>query len=61
MSINGIAQFDKNLRVLMNSEAFKKADEAQKLNFGYRLFNSKYGIGAFFGFGKVHALPERKT
>lgn len=58
MSFNGIVVFEKNLRKLMSSDAFKKADSAQQLNLGYRLLKSKYGLGAWFGFGPVRELPE---
>lgn len=60
MSFSGIVQFDKNLRLLMNSEAFKEADDAQKLDLGYRLLKSKYGLGSFFGYGEVEPLSQER-
>jgi hypothetical protein len=60
MSFAGMRTFEKNLSTLMDSEAFKNADEGARLNMGYRLLKSKYGIGSFFGFGKVHPLPENQ-
>ena len=56
MSLYGLKEFDYNLRKMMDSEAFKKADEVKKFNMGYRLLNSKYGLGSFFGFGRVKKL-----
>jgi len=54
MSVAGIVQFEKNLRSMMDSEAFNSADDAQKLNLGYRLLKSEYGLGKL---GKVSELP----
>lgn len=48
MSLNGIVQFDKNLRKLMKSKIFQKASIGKKLDLGYRLINSKYGTGKSF-------------
>lgn len=60
MSLSGLKEFEYNLRKVMDSEAFKKADESKKLIIGYRLFNSKYGIGS--GKSKIECskLPLNK-
>jgi len=61
MSFAGLHQFNENLRTMMESATFKKADEAARLTMGYRLLNSKYGKGRWFGFGSVAPLkPEVK-
>lgn len=54
MSLAGLKTFEQNLRKLMACSAFKKADEAQKLNMGQRLINSKFG--GTMGF-KIEELP----
>ena len=41
----------------MSSDAFKNANDIQRLEMGYRLLNSKYGLGSWLS-GKVHPLPE---
>ena len=55
MSFNGIYQFNQNLLKVMDSEAYKKGDFAQKMNIGYRLLESKYGFRTGL-FGKVKKL-----
>lgn len=60
MSFNGISTYVSNLNRLMDSMAFKEADDAEKMRLGGRLFFSKYGIGSFYGFGPVHKLPEKE-
>lgn len=60
MSFAGITTFRKNLNLVMESKAFKNSDDTGKLHIGGRLFFSKYGIGAYFGFGKVHELPKNE-
>jgi len=45
MSLNGLVQFDKNLRKIMDSDQWKNGDFSDKANLGYRLLNSKYGLG----------------
>lgn len=46
MSFNGIATFDKNLRALMASDAFKNANDAERLKLGGTLLRSGYGAMA---------------
>lgn len=58
MSFNGIRQFENNLRSLMGSDAFKKADDAERLRMGGALLRSKYGLGSFCGFGKTEELKR---
>lgn len=58
MSFNGFATFDKNLRILMETEEFRKADDGEKLNLGYRLLRSKYGLGSFIS--EVSPLQKGK-
>ncbi len=53
MSIANMYQFEQNLRRLVESKAFKLATEAEKLDLGYRLANSKYGGSA--------TLPTKKS
>lgn len=43
MSFNGIAQFNRNLRLMMDSKAFKKADQGARMSMGGLLLRSKYG------------------
>jgi len=58
MSFYGIAEFDRNLRKVMDSDTFKNAGDGGKLRFVEALFKSKYGIGSFFGYGSVKPLDE---
>lgn len=53
MSFSGLKQFEQNLNTLMNSQSFKNSSDSKKFELGYRLLNSCYGVGSFFGFGKV--------
>lgn len=46
MSFNGIVQFEKNLRTMMDSDAFKKADDGERLRLGGTLMRSSYGARA---------------
>jgi hypothetical protein len=55
MSFNGITQFKKNLEALMESEAFKEADDAHRLILGGALMRSRYGLGGLDR--RVCALP----
>ena len=52
MSLAGIMQFKENLDMVMNSKAFKKATDAERLHIGYKLLNSRYGKGSIFGIVK---------
>ncbi len=53
MELGGLRQYEQNLRMATSTPAFRKAlKEGKELEFGYRLFKSKYG-GVF---GKVHNL-----
>ena len=61
MSFAGLKQFDKNLRAVMDSDAFKKADEAEKLRISGRLVRSEYGAGSLFGLGAVKELKIKKA
>lgn len=56
MSMNGIAQFSKNLKTLMATERFKKADDGDRMRLGGTLMRSSYG--AAWG-GKVKELKSR--
>jgi hypothetical protein len=58
MSIAGIKQFSDNLDTLMESEAFKKADDTQRMVMGTRLLRSNYGVGSFLG--KVCKLKKSR-
>ena len=49
MSFAGFVEYEKNLRTLMKSNAYKRANDSDKLELGYKLFKSKYGIGGFYG------------
>jgi len=60
MSVDGILTFQKNMEILMKSEGYRKADLAEQMELQYRLLNSKYGKGSYFGFGKVQPLEEKK-
>lgn len=60
MSFNNIVQYAENLRTLEDSEAWKNATEAERLELHYRLFKSKYGLGSWFGFGEVKELWKGK-
>lgn len=57
MSFNGIATYERNLRLLMDTPVFKTASDAKRLDLGYRLLKSPFGLGGAFGFGKVIPLP----
>ena len=57
MSFAGIVQFKENLDRLMESEAFKNADDGQKMVMGTRLLRSKYGTGSLVK-GKVSSLQK---
>lgn len=65
MSLAGIHTFNENLNKLMNSEAFKKADESERLDWGYRLLNSKFGLNmlpnklGIFQFGEIKPILEK--
>jgi hypothetical protein len=61
MSFAGLEQFDRNLRAMMDSDAFKQADDSEKIGFGVLLMRSKYGLGSWGGFGSVKPLPAEKT
>lgn len=58
MSVNGLKQFDMNLRTLMESKSYKEADDVERIRMGGMLLRSKYGIGSFCGFGKTHELKS---
>lgn len=49
MSLSGIGRYAENLDRLMKSEAFKNADDGERLRLGYRLLNSRYGLGSPIG------------
>lgn len=61
MSINGIATFEKNLRVLMASDGFKNTPSDRQLQLGGILLRSRYGMGSFLGFGRVEKLKPEPT
>jgi hypothetical protein len=58
MSFNGIVTFEKNLRKLMDSDAFEKAKTAKRLQLAGMLMRSKYGLGSWAGFGSVKELKQ---
>ena len=45
MSFAGFEIFEKNLRRVMETKAFKEGDFATQCELGHRLLNSKYGLG----------------
>ena len=47
MSIAGLNQFKKNLDILFESDKFTEAKDVDKLNMGFSLLNSKYGLNRF--------------
>lgn len=47
MSLAGLVTFERNLRILMDSEAFRNATPAEQLDLGCRLLNSPYGLPRF--------------
>lgn len=49
MSFAGILTFKKNLESLMDSEAFKKASDADRLRMGGALMRSSYGACGISG------------
>ncbi|MCK5617719.1 hypothetical protein KAR91_88460 [Candidatus Pacearchaeota archaeon] len=51
MSLAGLGTYKANLDRMMSSEAFKRADDAERLEMGYRLLNSRYGLGTLPGIG----------
>jgi len=58
MSVNGLHTFNQNLRKMMASDAFKKADFEGRGDILYRLLNSRFGLGSLFGFGDVEEFPK---
>ena len=59
MSLSGIGQFNENLKKVMETETFQKADFVEKMELGHRLLNSKYGLGNFIT-NKVKKLKGNK-
>lgn len=57
MSLAGLHTFVENLNKVMDSKKFKESNETEKMKLGYRLLNSKYGLGTF---GGVKKLKEKK-
>lgn len=43
MSFAGFVVFEKNVRIVMESKAFKEGAFSVKAELGYRLFRSRYG------------------
>lgn len=59
MSFAGILTFKKNLESLMDSDAFKRADDGERLRMGGSLLRSSYGA---CGMSVVKQLmPEKDT
>ena len=46
MSCNGVVQFSENVKTLMATDAWKQADDSDKMQLGWCLLNSKYGVGS---------------
>jgi len=55
MSFSGITTFNNNLKIIMESDAFKKSDDVGKLHIGGALLFSKYGV-----IGKTTPVPPDK-
>lgn len=55
MSLGGLGIFERNLKKVMETETFKKADLGGRGEIGYRLLNSGFGIGLA---GSVDELPS---
>jgi len=43
MSFAGLMTFERNLRTMMQSEAFKRADPAEQVLMGRKLLRSRFG------------------
>lgn len=59
MSFAGILTFKKNLEAVMDSEAFKKASDADRLRMGGALMRSSYGACGISGIKPL--LPENDS
>lgn len=57
MSLAGLGQFDQNLRYMMESKAFEKADDIKRLQMSYALLNSKYGAA----YSDVKSLSKQQA
>ena len=60
MSLNGLKQFSDNINTLMDTDAWKDADFGARCNMGYRLLNSKYGVGLFGRVSPFRPKTRRK-
>lgn len=60
MSFNGALIFKRNLEKLMASDAFKKADDAERLQLGGMLLRSKYGVYALSAPKPLQPEPDEK-
>ena len=59
MSLNGLKQFDENLRTMMDSKAFNKADDVDRLRMSEALLRSNYGVGSPFNIPcKIKSLKD---
>ncbi len=59
MSLNGLNQFDKNLRAMLEADVFQKANTEEKFELSYKLLNSKYGLGFTGKVKKLIFLKEK--
>ena len=61
MSYSGLKTFNKNISTLMESDIWKTSDDVARMNLGYKLLNSKYGIGSsFWNIFSNHKVKELK-
>ena len=58
MSLAGLHQFKENLDTLMNSQAWREADDCQRLHLGYALLNSRYGGGIWGWWRRIRPLAK---
>ena len=61
MSLAGLSQYVKNLNTLMDSDAYKNGNEAERVTLTMRFLSSKFGKGHFMGFGSIKPLNPAKT
>lgn len=59
MSFVGIQQFRENLDTLMESKAFKKANDGERIKMGVQLLRGKYGVYGSWLFNSVKKLKVK--
>lgn len=59
MSFVGIQQFRENLDTLMESKAFKKANDGERIKMGVQLLRGKYGVYGSCLFNSVKKLKVK--